>query len=479
MTPTTEPTTGSVAVDVTTFPADFLWGAATAAYQIEGAVAEGGRSPSIWDVYSHREGAIRNGDTGDVACDHYHRWEPDFDLAHDLGLGAYRLSVSWPRLQPRGVGALNPVAVEFYRRQLTDLRNRGIRPFVTLYHFDLPQILERQGGWPNRATAERFAEFARRTVDALGDLAKDWVTLNEPWCSAFNGYYEGTHAPGRRNLRDGVAAAHHLNLAHGLAVRSIREGAYPDVRIGLTNLVTEAVAATDRPEDVQAAERVDANNNLMFLAPAYSGRYPELVRSLYADQGLDDLIRRGDLQAISSETDFVGLNHYHRLIVSADPGDRHLGARWTHAEPTTTTMGWSFAPQAFENVLRRIPAEFTNLPIYITESGGSFNDHVAPNGKVEDPERVRYLTGYLNAAAKAIESGVDIAGYFVWSLLDNFEWGEGYSKRFGLIYIDYATQERTPKSSAVWYRLLIERHAALATEPEDESGGFPKGEGNR
>lgn len=450
-------------LDVTLFPSRFLWGAATAAYQIEGAVNEGGRAPSIWDTFSHSPGAIRNGDTGDVACDHYHRWETDFDIAYDIGLQAYRMSVSWARLQPGGAGPLNPEAVDFYRRLLGGLADRGIRPFVTLYHWDLPQALELAGGWPARRTAERFADYARLTVDALGDLAGDWITLNEPWCSSFNGYYGGTHAPGRQDLGAAVAAAHHLNVAHGLAIRSIREGAHPEARIGATNLITDVVAASNRRDDVEAAARVDANNNLMFLSPPYLGRYPGVVHDLYDRYGLESLIEPGDLKVISAPTDFAGVNHYHQMVVSADASDSHLGASFIQAEPTSTSLGWSVRPESLRNVLCRVSEEFTDLPVYVTESGASFDDEVDQQGNVVDTERITYLHGYFGAAAEAIAAGVDLRGYFVWSLLDNFEWGEGYSQRFGLTHVDYETQTRILKASAEWYRTQIARHSGQPT----------------
>lgn len=446
-------------LDTTPFPDSFLWGAATAAYQIEGAVNEGGRAPSIWDTFSHSPGATRNGDTGDVACDHYHRWKTDLDIANDIGLKAYRLSVSWARLQPGGEGPLNPEAIDFYRQLLGGLAERGIRPFVTLYHWDMPQVLEVAGGWPARRTAERFAEYARLTVDALGDLVGDWVTVNEPWCSSFNGYHTGTHAPGRQDLGAAVAAAHHLNVAHGLAVRSIREGAYPEVRIGVANLITDVVAASGRREDIEAAARIDANNNLMFLAPPYLGRYPAAVHDLYDRHGLESLIRPGDLKTISIPTDFVGVNHYHQIVVSSDPSNAHLGASFTQAEPASTSLGWSIKPESLRNVLHRVSQEFTELPLYVTESGASFHDEIDQQGNVIDIERIGYLHGYFGAAAEAITAGVDVRGYFVWSLLDNFEWGEGYSHRFGLTYIDYETQTRIQKASAEWYRIQIARHS--------------------
>jgi len=442
------------------FPPDFLWGVATAAYQIEGAAAEGGRGPSIWDTFSHTPGLTHRGDTGDIACDHYHRLGADLDLIASLGLTAYRFSLSWSRLQPSGRGPLNPEGVAFYRRMLTGLAERGIGPFVTLYHWDLPQPLEDLGGWPERETALRFEEFTARVADALGDLAQDWITLNEPWCSAFLGYGYGAHAPGRRDLRLATAAAHHLNLAHGLALRALRS-ALPGARVGVTDIVTDIVAG-EGPDDAAAADRLDAVSNRVFLDPVYRGEYGAGVHALLDPHGLADLIHDGDLALISAPVDFVGLNHYQRVIATADPA-APFGVRETPAQPATTSFGWSVIPDSLHAVLLRISREYSGLPVYITESGASFDDYVDPEGGVDDTERVAYLAGYFAAASRAIASGVDLRGYFVWSLLDNFEWAEGYSKRFGIVYVDYRTQERIPKLSARWYRDLVSQHARLTT----------------
>jgi beta-glucosidase len=443
--------------DMTAFPPEFRWGFATAAYQIEGAANEGGRGASIWDTFAHTPGRTFHGDSGDIACDHYHRWEGDLDLLADLGVSDYRLSVSWSRLQPRGAGDLNPEAVGFYRAVLAGLRDRGIRPLVTLYHWDLPQPLEDAGGWPVRATADRFADYAELTVRALGDLATDWVTLNEPWCSSFLGYGVGAHAPGRTDAAAAVAAAHHLNLAHGLAVPRIR-AALPGARIGITNIVTDVVPETGDLVDRAAATRVDAASNRIFLDPVYLGRYSDAV--LDTLPGLSDHVRPGDLDVIAAPTDFAGINHYQRVLVRHTDGAGMLDAVETPAEPATTSFGWSVTPDAFTAVLRRVADEFTTLPIYVTESGASFHDYVDPDGVVADHERVAYLRDYLDAAADAIRAGVDLQGYYAWSFLDNFEWAEGYSKRFGLVYVDYRTQERIPKLSAHWYRRTILEHRA-------------------
>jgi len=444
--------------DLTAFPPGFLWGAATAAYQIEGAAAEGGRGPSIWDTFAHTPGCTLRGDTGDVACDHYHRWQSDVELIGEIGLGAYRFSVSWARLQPSGQGPLNPDGVAFYRRVLGALRERGVRPFVTLYHWDLPQALEDAGGWPVRDTASRFADFADLAVTALGDLATDWITLNEPWCSAFLGYGEGRHAPGRRNAADAVAAAHHLNLAHGLAVSRMRERR-SGLRIGVTHIITDIVPASTSDADRAAAARVDANNNLMFLDPLLRGAYPAAVLDLYGGHGLRGLVHEGDEAVIAADIDFLGVNHYHQVVVSHDESEPNLRARSVPAEPTTTSLRWSVRPESLRNVLVRVARDYPPLPLYVTENGASYDDYVDHAGHVVDIERIEYLRGYIQAAAAAIQEGVDLQGYFVWSLMDNFEWAEGFSKRFGLIYIDYHTLRRIPKASAGWYRDLIARHA--------------------
>lgn len=453
------------------FPADFLWGAATSSYQIEGAASEGGRAPSIWDTFSRAPGTTVHGDTGDIACDHYHRWSQDLDLVRDIGLTAYRLSVSWARLQPTGHGPLNPEGVAFYRAVLGRLREYGIRPFVTLYHWDMPQAVEDAGGWPSRDTARRFADFAAATTAALGDLADDWITVNEPWCQAFLGYESGIHAPGRKNLHDAVAAAHHLNLGHGLALAAIR-AERPNARIGIANIVTDVVAASGSDPDLAATTRYDANSNRLFLDPVLNGRYPDVVRELYDPYGLTGLVHSGDEQVIAAPLDFLAVNHYQRVIVHADPTDPHLGARGIPAEPATTSLGWSVIPDAFRDVLVRVHRDYPPIPLYVTENGASFNDYVDPSGQVLDIERIDYLSGYLAAAGAAIAEGVDLRGYFAWSLLDNFEWGEGYRSRFGLVFVDYGTQRRIPKASASWYRDLIERHTtvARAAQPTDRDG---------
>jgi beta-glucosidase len=439
------------------FPAGFLWGAATAAYQIEGAATEGGRGPSIWDTFCATPGRVYRGDDGEIACDHYHRWREDLDLIAWLGLGAYRLSLSWSRLQPTGRGPLNPTGVEFYRHLLEGLRERDVRPFVTLYHWDMPQVLEDQGGWPARETALRFGEYADLVSGALGDLVEDWITINEAWVASFLGYGTGEHAPGRSDLGDALRAAHHLNLAHGLAVQALR--AAGPARVGTTVLVADTAPASDRDEDVAAARRVDGAGNRLFLDPLFRGSYPADMLEHYAPTGGFEVVRDGDLATIQAPMDHLGINHYHHNVVAADPDDPQLGARRLPPEEPTTSFGWGVTPDALRRVLVRVSSEYTRLPLYITENGASYDDYVDPNGRVNDTERVDYLSGYFSAAAQALREGVDLRGYFVWSLLDNFEWAKGYSKRFGLVFVEYGSQRRIPKSSAHWYRELIARNA--------------------
>ena len=445
-------------LDVSRFPSGFRWGVATAAYQIEGGADEGGRGPSIWDTFSHTPGLTHHGDTGDVACDHYHRWEHDLDLMAELGIRHYRLSLSWSRLQPTGSGPLNEEGAAFYERLLGGMRDRGITPLVTLYHWDLPQPLEDAGGWPVRQTAERFGEYVALVAARLGHLVDEWVTLNEPWCSSILGYGKGAHAPGRRDLRAAVAAAHHLNLGHGLALAALRS-AVPTALVGTTNIVTDIVPASTGPEDLAAASRLDATSNRLFLDPVYTGSYSDVVRAVLEPYGLLEVVHPRDLELIAAPTDFAGINHYQRVIASHDPGAPFEVAERA-AEPATTSFGWSVIPESLTAVLGRISSDFTQLPVYVTENGASYHDYVDPEGKVDDLERVDYLAGYLSAAADALAAGVDLRGYYAWSFMDNFEWAEGYSKRFGLVWVDYGTQQRIPKLSARWYADAIRRHSA-------------------
>ncbi|MEU4381659.1 GH1 family beta-glucosidase [Micromonospora echinofusca] len=457
-----------------TFPPGFLWGAATAAYQIEGAAAEGGRTPSIWDTFSHTPGRVVEGHTGDVACDHYHRMGADVALMAELGLKSYRFSVSWPRVQPGGTGPANAEGLDFYRRLVDELLGHGIEPWLTLYHWDLPQPLEDAGGWPARDTAARFADYATLVADALGDRVRYWTTLNEPWCSAFLGYGSGVHAPGRSDGADAVRAGHHLMLGHGLAVQALR-AARPSAEVGVTVNLYPVTPASDAPADVDAARRIDGLANRFFLDPLLRGSYPA---DLMADlAGVTDFghVRDGDLATISTPLDVVGVNYYSRHVVAAPVPDAEPEPYWrapscwpgsedvrfvTRGVPVTD-MNWEIDAPGLVETLRRVHEEYTDLPLYVTENGSAFVDEVV-DGRVDDVDRLAYFDAHLRAAHEAIEAGVPLRGYFAWSLMDNFEWAWGYTKRFGMVHVDYDTQVRIPKSSARWYAEVIRRNGLAA-----------------
>ncbi|MCI0383723.1 GH1 family beta-glucosidase [Streptomyces sp. CNQ085] len=467
------------------FPPGFLWGAATAAYQIEGAAAEGGRTPSIWDTFSRTPGRTRNGDTGDIACDHYHRWREDLEIMADLGVGAYRFSVSWPRVQPGGSGPASREGLDFYSRLVDGLLDKGIQPVVTLYHWDLPQELEDAGGWPERATAERFAEYASLVAGTLGDRVGTWTTLNEPWCSAFLGYGSGVHAPGRTDQADALRAAHHLNLAHGLGTQALRAALPASAQTSVTLNLHHVRPLTGDLADTDAARRIDGVANRVFTGPMLRGEYPEDVLRDTAHLTDWSFVRDGDLADIHQPLDFLGVNYYSPTLVSAASGpgthnaDGHGASEhspWPggddvafHSTPgETTAMGWTIDPTGMYDLLLRVRDDFPGTPVVITENGAAFDDYVDPEGRVLDPRRISYLHGHLAAVHRAIESGVDVRGYFLWSLLDNFEWGYGYSKRFGAVYVDYATGRRIPKSSAHWYAKVV-RDGALPPEAGAEA----------
>jgi beta-glucosidase len=434
---------------VLSFPPGFRFGAATAAYQIEGAAHEDGRGDSIWDTFCRLPGVIHNGDTGDVACDHYHRWREDLDLMAALGLDTYRFSISWPRVQPDGAGALNPAGVRFYRRLVEGLLERGIEPAATLYHWDLPQALQDAGGWANRDTAERFAEYAQHMARELGDLVTTWITHNEPWVVAFPGHAQGRFAPGVRDWPTALAVSHHLLLSHGLAVQALPGS------VGITLNLTQVHPAG--PGEEEAARLYDGQLNRWFLDPVLRGAYPQDVLEHYERQvGPIDAIRDGDLEVIARRTAFLGVNYYFPTRVRADPEDRPMGVALVEGPPPLTAMGWEVGPEGLYDLLVRLDRDY-GVPIAITENGAAFDDPPVRNGIVEDPERVAYLEGHIDAVARAIADGVDIRSYFAWSLLDNFEWTRGYSKRFGIVHVDYETQRRTIKRSGAWFRDLIAR----------------------
>ncbi|MCR3754067.1 GH1 family beta-glucosidase [Lentzea californiensis] len=436
-------------------PADFFWGVATSAYQIEGAYDEDGRTLSIWDTFSRRPGAVENGETGDVACDHYHRMPSDVEMIARLGVDKYRFSVSWPRIQPGGRGPVNPKGIDFYSRLVDELLDKGVDPWLTLYHWDLPQELEDAGGWPHRDTAYRFAEFAGLVHDALGDRVPTWTTLNEPWCSAMLGYDVGRHAPGRTNFAEAMRATHHLLLAHGLAARELRTRGVASLGITL-NMGTHSPASDD-PRDVDAARRADGLGTRIHLDPLVHGRYPEDVLADIAARGAEIPVRPGDLEVISTPLDVFGVNYYTSHVHRAT-GDLAVSEVVPQGRPVTA-MGWEIVPEGFTSLLVRLHQDY-GVPMVITENGAAFDDLDVVDGHVADTDRVEYLKSHVEAVAAAVRAGADVRGYLAWSLMDNFEWGYGYGKRFGIVRVDYETQERTLKQSARWFRDLITRSEA-------------------
>jgi beta-glucosidase len=451
---------------VPNFPEGFLWGTATAAYQVEGAANEGGRGTSIWDTFSHTPGKVYRGDTGDIACDHYHRLEEDLDLMADLGLKSYRFSVAWPRIQPEGSGPANQKGLDHYRRLVEGLRERSIEPMITLYHWDLPQALEDRGGWTSRETSERFAEYAGIMYEALGDSARFWITLNEPWVSAWNGYGMGVHAPGREGTDNALAATHHLLLGHGLALERMRSSGHSDNQLGITLNLAPVRPSTE--DDAEAARQVDGNANRLYLDPIFRGSYPEDILEHYASESDFSFVRDGDLEKISQPLDFLGVNYYmrHTVVDGRRNSELTTAMRFSSVGAATVlppgvetkAMGWPVESDGLTELLVRLHEEYTRGPIYITENGRAVYDYVNPEGEVNDEERVAYLDDHFRAAHAAIQQGVNLRGYMVWSLLDNFEWALGYSKRFGIVFVDYGTQSRIPKMSASWYKGVIERN---------------------
>lgn len=425
------------------FPSSFSWGVATAAYQIEGAAREDGRGPSIWDTFSHFPGNTVKGDTGDVACDHYHRWREDVDLIASLGVDAYRFSIAWPRVQPHGRGAWNEKGLAFYDRLVDALLEKGIKPNATLYHWDLPQGLQDIGGWATRETAQRFADYAEFMGRRLGDRLATIVTHNEPWCTAVLGHLKGQFAPGARDPQLTVQVAHHLLLSHGLALQAMR-AAGVKAPLGIVLNQSPATPATDSQADRDAAEREYATFVRWFMDPIFLKRYPKAPGvSLYP------VVLEGDFDIIAQPLDFLGINYYTRIWASAAqpgvPAPKRDGVN---------DMGWENYAQGLTELLVKVHHDYTLPPVYITENGTCCADAVA-NGRVADPARIEYLRTHLDALRAAMDAGVDVRGYFYWSLLDNYEWNSGYDKRFGLIHVDYETQRRTPKDSAHWYREFI------------------------
>ncbi len=452
------------------FPAGFLWGAATASYQVEGAVADDGRGPSCWDVFVRKPGAISSGDTGDVACDSYHRLEDDLALVEQLGLTSYRFSVSWPRVLPEGNGAVNQVGLDYYRRLVDGLSARGVAPALTLFHWDLPQALQERGGWAYRDCASWFADYAAVVAAALGDRVRLWVTLNEPAVVASRGYRDGTHAPGLTDPGAAAAATHHLLLGHGRAVAALRAQLGSAGTVGLVLDPAYVVALDEEDQDV--AKTIAAEKTELFLGPVLDGRYPELAKPEFVPQA--QVVRAGDLGEISTPIDFLGVNYYDPLFVRWRRGELSEGEAdlagydgVVSVKPegyARTTMGWVVDPASFYGLLVQLGTRAPGLPIYVTENGIALHDAVDRDGEVRDAARVEYLRLHILALKRALNHGVDVRGYYVWSLLDNFEWTHGYSQRFGLAYVDYATQRRLLKQSGNFYRQVIATNGAVLQE---------------
>ncbi|HVB72090.1 MAG TPA: GH1 family beta-glucosidase [Ktedonobacteraceae bacterium] len=448
------------------FPPDFLWGAATSAYQIEGAVHEGGRAPSVWDRFAATPGATYQGQTGEIAADHYHHVEEDVALMAELNLNAYRFSLSWPRILPQGSGAVNEQGLDFYDRLVDALLAKGIRPFATLYHWDLPVALQDRGGWLNRDTAYAFADYAEVVARRLGDRIDWWLTQNEPWCSAYLGYALGIHAPGLHDKQLAVNVGHHVLLAHGLSVPRLRAHLSSQAQVGIALDFYPAYAADDSPESQLAVKRADIFRNRWFLDPLFLARYPE---GLFTDMGVaPPAMHDDDFSIISVPLDFLGVNYYSRMLVRSRTDIETVANQMLSADSfeaieripgaSYTEMGWEIFPDGLANILTRIHREYAPKAMVVTESGAAFDDQWDGNGNIHDQQRIDYLRGHIQTVARVMRQGVPIKGYFVWSFLDNFEWSEGYRKRFGLVYVDYPTQQRIVKESGRWYAGFIEEN---------------------
>ncbi|MBK9034459.1 MAG: beta-glucosidase [Myxococcales bacterium] len=448
------------------FPPGFVWGAATSAFQIEGATTADGRGESIWDRFAATPGRIEDGRDGADACDHYHHWPEDVALMQRLGLGAYRFSIAWPRVVPAGRGPTNPAGLDFYDRLVDGLLAAGIAPCATLYHWDLPQALEDAGGWGARATVDAFADYADVVTRRLGDRVRRWMTINEPWCVAVLGHEQGAHAPGHRDPALGLRAAHHALLAHGRAVPIVR-ASVPGAEVGIVVNLVPATPATTAAADHDAARWFDGFFNRWFLDPLYGRGYPadaiadRVARGHLARADLPFVVD-GDLAVIAARTDFLGVNYYNPTVVRADPADGHRVIEVATGAPRTD-MGWEVVPGGLHTLLMRIHRDYRPARIYVTENGAAYDDPIDAGGHIADARRVAYLRGHLIATARALADGAPVAGYFHWSLLDNFEWSYGYTKRFGLVHVDFTTQRRTPRASAHVYRSIV---AANAVEPE-------------
>ena len=435
------------------FPADFSWGTATASYQVEGAWKEDGKGESIWDRFSHTPGTIMNGDTGDVACDQYHRYKDDIALMKELGLGGYRFSISWPRIFPDGKGKVNQEGLAYYSRLVDELLANDIRPFPTLYHWDLPQALQDVGGWANRDIIGHFTKYAETCIESLGDRVKHWMVFNEPWVFTFLGYIVGIHAPGLRDRAMGMRAMHIVNLAHASAIRAMRSAGTAEA-IGTAFSMSAAYPYTESEEDRAAAERQHAFSNDWFLRPLMGGGYPRAY--VDQDRALAEMdIQPGDDAAIKAPLDFIGINLYTRTIAANNPDETYLGVRQVPGPGPKTAFGWEVWPAALYQMIMRVHRDY-ELPIYVTENGCSYPTAPDVDGRVRDQERIDFYKGYIGQVARAIDEGADVRGYYAWTLIDNFEWGMGYSQRFGIVYVDFENeQKRFVKDSGYWYRDLI------------------------
>ena len=448
------PTAARPSVRRSEFPPDFAFGTATASYQIEGAVEEDGRGPSIWDTFSHTPGKVRNEDTGDVSCDHYHRWRQDLDLMRGLGLNAYRFSVAWPRVLPGGRGRVNPAGLDFYERLVDGALERGLAPHLTLYHWDLPQALQDQGGWMQRDTAAAFAEYARVVANRLGDRVASWATHNEPFCAAFLGHLFGSHAPGSSDYEGALVVSHHMLLSHGLAVQALR-AALPRGRVGLVNNPAPIHPASARPEDTATAVRVDAFRNRWFHDPVFGKGYPREILEHRPAPRFERAVLSGDLATIAQPIDFLGVNYYNRHVVEAAPAGGFQGARFVRTELEHTSGGWEVYADGLREILVRVHRDWSPAALFVTENGAFYEDVAGPGGRVEDEGRRRYLEAHLAACRDALREGVPLRGYFVWTLVDNFEWAEGFSSRFGLVRMAEPGGPRVVKASGDWYGAFV------------------------
>lgn len=454
------------------FPKNFVWGSATSAYQVEGAWNEDGKGESIWDRFAHTPGKIRDGATGDVACDHYHRWREDIALMKELGLKAYRFSIAWPRILPKGRGQVNVAGLDFYSRLVDELLRQGIEPFATLYHWDLPQALQDKGGWASRDTAHAFVEFVDVVTERLGGRVKHWITHNEPWCSGMLSHQAGEHAPGLRDFAAGLQASHHILLSHGMAVPVIRRNS-PHAEVGITLNFMWCEPLSPSSADYKEKREFDGYLNRWFSDAIFGQHYPsdkvtEYIRKGQLPPAGLTFVRDGDMDIIAAPIDFLGVNYYNRHVLRSTevPEADNLPASIQRApREDWTEMGWENFPDGMFQILMRIYHEYLPRKIYITENGCSYSDGPGKDGRIRDVRRIRYLQSHFLAAHRAIENGVPLAGYFVWSFVDNFEWAWGFAQRFGIVHIDYATQKRTPKDSAYWYRDVIANNAIPDGEP--------------